>query len=326
MPVKGYPIAMSDSTRSTSTLLVSVVIPTYNRAGTIARAVDSVLAQTWRPLEVIVVDDGSTDQTGEILADYGDRIRLIRQNNRGPGAARNTGIQAASGQIISFLDSDDIWLPDKTERQVNLLQRTYVAGVRCCVCNARMVTGAGQATTSFGVAWLNPAIAEGLWRNPTEILLTRFLLFNQVVAVWREALDQTGYFRTDLNILEDYDMALRLSLTGPWAFSSRELAVWHGGAENSLSRSASDLDACAHVYEILTGLGRSEALQGLFPPRLFRQRMRYLRGCIWVHHLKMRPNNRLAYLCGQLLLAFLRGYKAVNDRLPGYPRMITQAV
>ncbi len=98
-------------------MLVSVIIPTYNRVKTIERAVNSVLAQTWTEQEVIVVDDGSTDQTGEILKVYGDKIRVIRQQNGGVSAARNAGIKAATGEIISFLDSDDEWLPSKTERQ-----------------------------------------------------------------------------------------------------------------------------------------------------------------------------------------------------------------
>ena len=146
-------------------MLVSVIIPTYNRAKTIERAVDSVLAQTWKELEVIVVDDGSTDQTNEVLKAYGDKIRVIHRQNGGASAARNTGIKAATGEIISFLDSDDEWLPSKTERQVNLLQRTESSGVGCCVCNARMLFSSGTIT-SFQTAGLHPAQREGIWSQP----------------------------------------------------------------------------------------------------------------------------------------------------------------
>ena len=94
---------------------ISAVIPVYNRAALIRRAVDSVLSQTVKPYEVIVVDDGSTDDTPRILAAYGDKLTVIRQQNRGVSAARNAGIKAAGGDWIALLDSDDEWLPKKLQ-------------------------------------------------------------------------------------------------------------------------------------------------------------------------------------------------------------------
>lgn len=101
---------------------VSVIIPTYNRAHLVHEAVDSVLTQTFRDLEVIIVDDGSTDDTSAVLAMYTDpRVRVIYQENQGKGAARNTGIRAACSEYVAFLDSDDLWLPHKLERQLAML-------------------------------------------------------------------------------------------------------------------------------------------------------------------------------------------------------------
>ncbi len=101
---------------------VSVIIPTYNRAALVAEAVASVLAQTWRDFEVLVVDDGSTDGTIEALAPYASRLRLLRRESRGGvSAARNTGIKAARGEWLAFLDSDDLWLPEKLSRQMAYL-------------------------------------------------------------------------------------------------------------------------------------------------------------------------------------------------------------
>jgi glycosyltransferase involved in cell wall biosynthesis len=101
---------------------VSVIIPTYNRAHVICRAIDSVLAQTYPDYEIIVVDDGSTDQTAHVLSFYTDRIRYIYQANGGVSKAReNTGIKAAAGEYICFLDSDDAFLPNKLELQVGYL-------------------------------------------------------------------------------------------------------------------------------------------------------------------------------------------------------------
>ena len=103
---------------------VSVVIPTYNRAETLPRAIDSVLEQTVEDLEVLVVDDGSTDHTPSVLADYTDpRLRtVVHSTNRGANVARNTGIDRARGEYVAFLDSDDEWLPEKLERQLTTLE------------------------------------------------------------------------------------------------------------------------------------------------------------------------------------------------------------
>ncbi|MBS0554041.1 MAG: glycosyltransferase family 2 protein, partial [Proteobacteria bacterium] len=100
---------------------VTVVIPAYNAAWCIRRAVDSVLAQTFRDVELIVVDDGSTDDTAVILRSYGNALHLVSQANGGMSSARNAGIRAARGRYVAFLDSDDRWLPDKLARQVALM-------------------------------------------------------------------------------------------------------------------------------------------------------------------------------------------------------------
>src|SRR5210317_699273 len=99
--------------------LVSVIIPTYNRGWILTEAIDSVLAQDFKDFELIVVDDGSTDNTRQILDSYDQDLIVIRQSNRGVSAARNRGIAAAAGRLVAFLDSDDLWLPRKLSRQVD---------------------------------------------------------------------------------------------------------------------------------------------------------------------------------------------------------------
>jgi len=103
--------------------LVSVVIPTHNGQRYIGATLDSVLAQRHRPLEILVVDDGSTDATAQIVRGYASEVRLIEQDQRGHPAARNTGIRAAAGELLGFLDHDDLWSPDKLERQMACLER-----------------------------------------------------------------------------------------------------------------------------------------------------------------------------------------------------------
>jgi glycosyltransferase involved in cell wall biosynthesis len=101
--------------------LVSVVIPVRNGAAFVSDAIDSGLAQSYRPIEIVVVDDGSTDGTGEALAAFGDVVRAVHQHAAGAAAARNRGVQEARGDFIAFLDADDLWVPDKLRRQMRVL-------------------------------------------------------------------------------------------------------------------------------------------------------------------------------------------------------------
>ena len=108
-----------------SGLKVSIVVPLYNKAPYVRRALDSIAAQTLSDFEVIVVDDGSTDDGASIVANYGDsRVRLVRQPNVGPGAARNAGLAQAQGEFIAFLDADDQWLPTYLEESVRQLEES----------------------------------------------------------------------------------------------------------------------------------------------------------------------------------------------------------
>lgn len=219
--------------------LVSTIIPTYNRADTICAAIESVLRQTYARIELIVVDDGSSDHTPQILANYGDKIQVIRQPNAGPSAARNRGIDAANGEIVAFLDSDDTWLPTKVEQQVASLQRAGKS-VPCCLCNAIVRDPMGNELLSFDEAVLRPPYQEGIWLNVSMVLSSRFVFFNQAVAIRRDALAKTGGFDESLWFMEDYDMALRLAFIGPWAYIKEPLVIWQGGSRHSLCRQAEE--------------------------------------------------------------------------------------
>jgi glycosyltransferase involved in cell wall biosynthesis len=211
--------------------LVSVVIPTFNRAHIVTRAIDSVLAQTYCPCEILVVDDGSSDNTADVLQSYADRIVYIRQKNSGPAAARNRGIRESKGEFIAFLDSDDVWLGTKIERQATLLQR---AGqhVPCCLCNSILEMPTCQGRTAFDMARLNLSEPQGLCLNPAAILATRFILFVQSVMVRRSFLLDCGGFDEHLWLMEDHDLALRLALRGPWALVKEPLTKWCGAMDD----------------------------------------------------------------------------------------------
>lgn len=216
--------------------LVSVVIPTYNRAGIICETIDNVFQQTYRDFELIVVDDGSTDDTQSRLLQYGNRIQVIRQENRGPAVARNRGARAARGEILAFQDSDDLWMPTKLERQVSVLETD--SSLPCCLSNIALGVVDGKEFTSFAQSLIYPKHDEGIWLNVADVLATRFLLFTQAVAIRREVFQKLGGFDESLRYLEDYDLPLRLSFMGPWGFIREPMVTYRKGSSSSFSQAA----------------------------------------------------------------------------------------
>jgi glycosyltransferase involved in cell wall biosynthesis len=125
---------------------VSVIMPAFNVEAYVAEAIESVLAQTRAPAEILVVDDGSTDRTAQILGRYEGKIRIFSQTNQGIGAARNTAIQQAGGDWLAFLDCDDRWLPQKLERQMAALQNSPAMDI--CFCHYLEMTERGEIIPS----------------------------------------------------------------------------------------------------------------------------------------------------------------------------------
>ncbi len=205
--------------------LVSVVVPTFNRAGQIGAAVDSVLAQTYPHWELIVVDDGSQDETPLILSAYGERIRTIRQENRGVSAARNRGILAAGGEFITLLDSDDYWLPDKLATQVAYF-RQHPALMLCqteevWVRNGRRVNPKARHRKFAGMIF--------------EKTLPLCLISPSAVMLRRSLLDEVGLFDEMLPACEDYDLWLRITWKYPVGLIETPLIVKRGGHADQLS-------------------------------------------------------------------------------------------
>jgi glycosyltransferase involved in cell wall biosynthesis len=205
---------------------VSVIIPTYNRANTVLGAVQSALDQTYPSIEVIVVDDGSTDETTELLSTYLPRIKFLSQKNSGPSTARNHGARYASGEILAFLDSDDVWTSDKIARQVVLME-SYGNAMTCCVCNAQIIDeDVKKNTNAFDIAGIESKHEEAVWHNPGEVLASRFLLFNQVAAIRRDSFVKVGGYNPRISLLEDHDLALKLaSVGGVWGMITTSLVI-----------------------------------------------------------------------------------------------------
>jgi hypothetical protein len=204
---------------------LTVVIPTYNRADLLGEAIDSVLAQEWPELELLVVDDGSTDETPEVLAGYGDRVRVIRQENAGESAARNTGIHAATHELVALLDSDDYWLPGKLERQLALFSQDPAPDVTF------------TAYTRIGDVAEEEDIVLDHWEGTQEDALEQLLLgcrINTSTALGRRsAFIDAGLYDTSLRCAQDYDLWLRIAARGyRTAYVPEPLATYriHPGA------------------------------------------------------------------------------------------------
>ena len=188
---------------STRTPRVSVVIPSYNYGRYLAAAIESVLAQTYSNVEVIVVDDGSTDDSAEVLRRYGDRLRCLRQPNGGVSAARNHGIRESSGEFIAFLDADDLWHPEKLERQLPLFKNPRVGMVHCGV---QYVDAEGRP--------LGTRISDLRGRVLRRMALLRgagLLGPGSSMVIRRECLDCVGLFETGLTNAEDWDLCRRIA-------------------------------------------------------------------------------------------------------------------
>lgn len=178
--------------------LVSAIIPNYNYGHFLAQTVDSVLAQTYKNVEIIVVDDGSTDDSARVLDGYGEKIRWFRQANEGVSEARNRGVAESRGEILAFLDSDDIWLPEKIEKQVEIFQSDALVGLVHCGCVDFDNDGRLLEEHLEG---LSGNVAEEMIRYRRAVILGG----GSAVAVRRRVFDEIGGFDPSLSPAEDWE-------------------------------------------------------------------------------------------------------------------------
>jgi glycosyltransferase involved in cell wall biosynthesis len=206
--------------------LVSVILPTYNRGWILTEAIDSVLAQDYKEYELIVVDDGSTDNTREILDTYGQDILVLRQANKGVSAARNRGIAESGGQLVAFLDSDDLWLPRKLSRQVDYFNLNPDA----------VINQTEEIWMRNGVR-VNP---KDRHRKPSGMIFERSLglclVSPSAVMIQKTLFDAVGAFDENLPACEDYDLWLRISCRYPVHLIDTPLIIKRGGHGDQLSK------------------------------------------------------------------------------------------
>ena len=241
--------------------LVSVIIPAYNCESFVGQAIDSVLAQSYRPVECIVVDDGSSDRTAQVVQGYGDRVGYIRQDNAERSAARNNGIAHASGDYLCFLDADDFIAPEKIADQLAYL----------------------EAHPDFDLVYSRVAYfreqAEGGCQSPRrptpagEVL--RELAFSNFITIHtplirRRAIDRGGLFDPRFNRFEDWDFFLRLALTGTrFAFLDRINAYVRVHPANTIGDRVRMFEAkLAVAQKIVERFARELAGGGIDPAQL----------------------------------------------------------
>jgi glycosyltransferase involved in cell wall biosynthesis len=183
------------------------VIPTYNREGLIARSIQSVLNQSYPDFELLVIDDGSTDNTARVAAGFNDpRINYVRlPKNSGAAAALNVGIRMSKGKFLSFQGSDDEWLSDKLARHMAIFERS---SDKLGVVYSDMLRILKDGSVRYHTS---PTIVSGRLINPTTRFYEVFMLGSQSVVIRRDCLDATGYFNEELPALEDLELFIRLS-------------------------------------------------------------------------------------------------------------------
>jgi GT2 family glycosyltransferase len=306
--------------------LVSVVIPTYNRARNCRCAVESVLAQSYGNLEVIVVDDGSRDATREALEGIDSRVRYLRQENAGVSAARNRGLLAAHGEFVAFLDSDDCFLPWKIEAQLAVLRAHPEAGMVWT--DMLVVDAEGREIRSsyleeFYAAYRHfdrrerlqrGELLGSMWSQAPPVLAKRRafvadigaqmflgnLVHTSTVLLRRERQEAAGLFDTSLVVTgEDYDFHYRVCRLGPVAHVDVSSLLYRVGSEDQLTDSRLDVWMARNTLTTLSRVIAGGATAVGLPQSLVRRRMAQVH--LWVGRAELTGDRRRARR------AFVRG-------------------
>ena len=205
---------------------ISVIIPTYNRANYLVEAINSVLYQTFRDFELIVVNDGSSDNTEEILNKYVGKIKYFYQGNNGVSAARNKGINNSEGEFICFLDSDDLWEKKKLEKQIDYFNKNVDAKI----CYTDEI-------------WIRKGIRVNQMKKHRKysgdifkMSLPLCIISASSIMIKKEVFSKVGFFDEALQVCEDYDLWLRISEKYQVGFIPEKLIIKRGGHEDQLSK------------------------------------------------------------------------------------------
>lgn len=227
--------------------LISGIVPVFNGERYLPETLDSMLAQTYKPLEIIVVDDGSTDGTAKVVASYGDKVRYLRQDNSGPAIARNRGIDAAKGKFIAFLDADDLWHPEKLMCQMARFEARPELDL--CITYVQ----------NFWISELSTE-AERYRDHPLSRPVPGYL--TQALLARRSVFETVGKFNPDLRHAEKTDWFLRASEKGAVLELLPDILVYRRFHETNASRSLGSASRDEYVQLLKASLDRRRQNQG----------------------------------------------------------------
>ncbi len=227
----------------TGSPLVSCIVPVFNCERFVAESIDSALEQTYDPIEIVVVNDGSTDGTKALLGGYGERIKVIDQANAGMNTARNRGVEASSGSLLAFLDADDLWLPEKTEIQIERLAARPGAGIcTCMIENFWKKELANEAERLRGTKHDGPRMAS-----------------IQGIIVRREIFDRIGGLSTDTSHYAEIDILLRARADDVVIEHVDRILVRRRIHENNISRSRGEQGSADLLFLAEKAIARRRA-------------------------------------------------------------------
>lgn len=259
---------------------ISVVIPSYNRAGYIEKAIDSILQQKVENLEIILIDDGSTDDTRELVQNkYGNKVQYFYQENQGISGARNSGIKKAQGDYVAFLDSDDYWCPGKLEKQMALAEERPEYGLLASCCASIRIDGSFRETNRKGKSgWV---LKDLFWAN--------FIRTSSVI-IRRDCFNRVGLFDDKLKECEEYDLWLRMADVYPVGFINESLSVY---VDNPKGVSTDSL--VGRLYRLRTL--EKDYLKKKIPTNLYNRRMAINYNKVGRHYLGRGDKEKgIAYL------------------------------
>jgi len=266
---------------STDGPTISVVIPAYNAEKYVGRAVESILAQTHSPDEIIIVDDGSTDGTAQVVRLFEDKVTFIQQQNAGASVARNSGIEAARGEWIAFLDADDEWLPQKLQRQIEHLRKRPDLVWTHSNYFVRPYPDGGRAV-AFTPAKYAETLRNGDYFDDYLDVHPEVCIRTSTVIVKRAVLKETGLFRIGQFWAQDTDMFLRIAYANPAiGFLPEPLAVYYADVPNSITLKNKQRvsQRCEYLHRHL-GLAAEQGRLAAFEPCAGRLAAGWIKGIL----------------------------------------------
>ena len=302
---------------------VSVIIPTYNRAHLVGRAIKSVLNQTFQDFEIIVVDDGSTDSTKEVVTSFNDtRIRYIKhQMNKGGNAARNTGLKNSKGEYIAFLDSDDEWLPEKLERQLEVFEKSEDERLGAVYCGIILFSENMNKEIKKVLPEKRGCIFENLLIGLTTVVPTA----GSCGLIKKEVFNKCGFFDECEELKkgghQEYEMWIRIAKKYNFDFAKKCLLKYHIRSGNSVSTTVALQDAVrANEYIVDKFIEDYKKV-----PKILSNRLRYIGGhyCLggdvkrggklFLRSIRYNFLNIKSYICWLISLFGAGVYNKINN-------------